>query len=310
MRWSAPRCDACRAVRSAGDGDSCGACRVTICARCLDGTERCPSCQRPFAATRALPWVIERGTLPASPRSPFLGPAIGAILLATVFATLRITGEMDRSAARERSAAEAAAAQADRAARARADATRRQRLARSGAALLATPLADMSCPFAVAPPAPLPQTPVATSASAMEIQLTLLLAVHAGHAEVYPRGGVAVGPIASPIVPGRGEVGRRLILRVDEWIDPILPELPPEGQTTQFLTGQLVGRVLLWDDETETIVCGADVDVRTPALTVQSVRVSEGRSYADDPLARARVELIFEALRAGVRTLRAAGPLP
>jgi hypothetical protein len=45
-----------------GDGDVCGSCDVLVCARCLKGTARCPSCQRAFAETRgAAPSAERRG---------------------------------------------------------------------------------------------------------------------------------------------------------------------------------------------------------------------------------------------------------
>ena len=45
-----------------GNGDVCGSCDVLVCARCLKGTARCPSCQRAFAETRsAAPSAERRG---------------------------------------------------------------------------------------------------------------------------------------------------------------------------------------------------------------------------------------------------------
>lgn len=45
-----------------GRGDGCGTCDVVLCARCLNGTARCPSCQRAFSETRdAAPRAERRG---------------------------------------------------------------------------------------------------------------------------------------------------------------------------------------------------------------------------------------------------------
>lgn len=56
-------CEACNEpVVRMGDGDACGSCDVLVCAGCLKGTARCPSCQRPFAETRsAAPSADRRG---------------------------------------------------------------------------------------------------------------------------------------------------------------------------------------------------------------------------------------------------------
>lgn len=47
-----------------GDGDGCAACDVVLCNACLDGSDRCPSCQRTFDETRAarpVPVTDDRG---------------------------------------------------------------------------------------------------------------------------------------------------------------------------------------------------------------------------------------------------------
>jgi hypothetical protein len=49
-------CAACdREITRVGDGDGCGACDLVLCRKCLQGTLRCPSCQRALADTRDLP---------------------------------------------------------------------------------------------------------------------------------------------------------------------------------------------------------------------------------------------------------------
>lgn len=46
-------CEACGdSIVKLGDGDGCGACDVVVCSKCLEGTSRCPSCQRAFSETR------------------------------------------------------------------------------------------------------------------------------------------------------------------------------------------------------------------------------------------------------------------
>lgn len=46
-------CESCgSAIEKLGGGDGCGSCDVVVCASCLKGTARCPSCQRPFDETR------------------------------------------------------------------------------------------------------------------------------------------------------------------------------------------------------------------------------------------------------------------
>ncbi|MBZ0121816.1 MAG: hypothetical protein K8H88_32790, partial [Sandaracinaceae bacterium] len=46
-------CAACGSeLRKLGEGDGCGACDVVLCKKCLQGTARCPSCQREIGLTR------------------------------------------------------------------------------------------------------------------------------------------------------------------------------------------------------------------------------------------------------------------
>lgn len=63
-----------------GDGDGCAACDVVLCNTCLDGSQRCPSCQRPFDETR--------GAAPVPPRPDSLGArqlrAVSVTLLGSI----------------------------------------------------------------------------------------------------------------------------------------------------------------------------------------------------------------------------------
>lgn len=63
-----------------GDGDVCGSCDVLVCARCLKGTARCPSCQRAFAETRNAAPSAERRSDATLDRGRQETLAIGASL--------------------------------------------------------------------------------------------------------------------------------------------------------------------------------------------------------------------------------------
>lgn len=72
-----------------GEGDGCGSCDVVVCAKCLKGTARCPSCQRSFDETRdAAPRaerkgdaVLDRGRRQAVAIAVTL---VGAVVLAVI----------------------------------------------------------------------------------------------------------------------------------------------------------------------------------------------------------------------------------
>lgn len=83
-------CEGCgEAVTKMGAGDGCGSCDVVVCAKCLKGTARCPSCQRPFDETRdAAPRAERKGdaTLDRGRRQAvaIAVTLVGAVVLAVI----------------------------------------------------------------------------------------------------------------------------------------------------------------------------------------------------------------------------------
>lgn len=88
---------------------------------------------------------------------------------------------------------------------------------------------------------------------------------------------------------------------IDRYRDPIF-------QTeTRYIPGELVGRVVLWRDG--AAACGASVRVVSSQITVVSQTSADyRRRSSEDPLSKARIDLVNEALRAGLPALRQAVP--
>ncbi len=86
------QCESCGAtVQRVGDGDGCGSCDVVVCAKCLQGTARCPSCQRAFdetrdVAARAKDEGVERG------RKQAVAIAVSVLVALVILALL--TGQL------------------------------------------------------------------------------------------------------------------------------------------------------------------------------------------------------------------------
>lgn len=80
-------------------GDGCGACDVVLCRTCLAGTGRCPSCQRPFGATRGAPSALPPG---ARRPSGLPAPLIAAIIAVFITAAFAAYKHVQREQARER----------------------------------------------------------------------------------------------------------------------------------------------------------------------------------------------------------------
>jgi hypothetical protein len=129
-------------------------------------------------------------------------------------------------------------------------------------------------------------------------------------AQAFPMERSGVGPMAGtgalrPRVGGRDSV--QLTLLVTHWRDPAFQS--PDG-VGPFTSGAIAGRLLVWSYADRRVICATDVEAtNTPHLTI--VRVADdplGRPTfhdSDDPLNRARIDLIEQALRAGIPTLRA-----
>ncbi|MFK7985488.1 MAG: hypothetical protein AB8I08_05615 [Sandaracinaceae bacterium] len=92
MRVIEMECEGCeRLVRTSQDGDRCGPCDLAMCASCLAGTQRCPSCQKPFNETRDRAPVVLAS--PATTEPPWLRVALLAgLAIALGFAYVSFSG--------------------------------------------------------------------------------------------------------------------------------------------------------------------------------------------------------------------------
>lgn len=129
------------------------------------------------------------------------------------------------------------------------------------------------------------------------------LMLHAPYADARPRGGVPVGPLTSAPPVSAFSAGHRsykLSLLMHEWQDP---EVAP-GATT-WRPGAATAHVLVWDFDASRFVCSADVSASNdPALVFVVPSFDDPIQTGDDPLNRARVDLIEQLLRTAVPLLR------
>jgi hypothetical protein len=113
---------------------------------------------------------------------------------------------------------------------------------------------------------------------------------------------VAAPRAQAPLDPRTGFESPHVTLVIDRWSDPVLPA-SGEGQ---FASGEVTGRVYVWDAAAKAFTCGAAVTAHNTGVTV--VRTDTGAAAQDsqeDPLSKARVDLVNEALRAGLGALHA-----
>ncbi len=93
-------------------------------------------------------------------------------------------------------------------------------------------------------------------------------------------------------------------LIIDRWQDPVLPEDPT--LPAKFTPGYIEGRLLLWDSAAGAFVCGAKVSASNIDVNVVSnydLRNANGTSR-EDSLSKVRIDLLNEAIRAGLAHLR------
>ncbi len=91
-------------------------------------------------------------------------------------------------------------------------------------------------------------------------------------------------------------------LVVDHWGDPVMPA----ARTGTFEIGTLLGRLLIWDPAARRIACGANVVASNGDITVVDTTSADySAGSQEDPLSKARVDLVNEALRKGLGDLKA-----
>jgi len=98
---------------------------------------------------------------------------------------------------------------------------------------------------------------------------------------------------------------------VQAWVDPEIPKRVTNSTNT-YKTGGAATRLLLWDFRKSAFICASPIVMSsTEALTVvrQKGRHNALAGLGDDPLAKARVELLIRAARDGAEHLQAITPL-
>ena len=134
------------------------------------------------------------------------------------------------------------------------------------------------------------------------------LRLFAPHAEARPSVASGVGPLLGVGEHGPGtwmpRGGHRLTVLVTAWRDPVILE-----GGASMLPGTVAARLLLWSYEESRFVCVGEVSTENgPGLRVvrnDPLAAPYGSAVApgDDPLNRARLDLIEQALRRGIPRL-------
>ncbi|MFK7986952.1 MAG: hypothetical protein AB8I08_13085 [Sandaracinaceae bacterium] len=92
MQTAGRTCGGCETkLEVLGDGDGCAACDVMLCNGCLDGSDRCPSCQRPFDETRGAAPAIARDSLGARQLRAVSVTLLGSIVLMAVLGAIPVS---------------------------------------------------------------------------------------------------------------------------------------------------------------------------------------------------------------------------
>ncbi|HJL19755.1 MAG TPA: hypothetical protein RMH99_29095 [Sandaracinaceae bacterium LLY-WYZ-13_1] len=200
---------------------------------------------------------------------------------------------------------------ADPAARAASDAERRRRIARREPAVVDPPIRDAPCPVALPPPPPFPRRPITGEhlprGTDLDHQLRRFLRTGGYAADVLPLEPGGVGPLREPQgwadEPAWTAHDHQATLLVQGWEDPGTPTV---GALGGFEPGALTGRLVLWRFSERRVVCAARVDVQSSdELTIVEGEDLLGRPVRDDPLTKARLDLVRRALERGAAALRA-----
>ena len=120
--------------------------------------------------------------------------------------------------------------------------------------------------------------------------------------DVRPALGIAKGPITVSEGPPGGRLNYRPVattLIVSEWRDPVVV-----ARGTSVTAGHVTARLVAWSYADSRFVCASEVEATNAAglVIVQSADLS---APSDDPLGRARLDLVEQAYRAAIPKLRA-----
>ena len=120
--------------------------------------------------------------------------------------------------------------------------------------------------------------------------------------DVRPALGTPKGPLTGVEGPPGGQLNFRAFattLIVSEWRDPVVL-----AGGTSLTPGHVTARLLAWSYAESRFVCASDVEA-TNSTGLVIVRSPDLSLPADDPLGRARLDLVEQAYRAAIPRLRA-----
>lgn len=226
-----------------------------------------------------------------------LAPVIGMCL---VLGALFVAFQLTREDGETRDAALARLADSD--------AERRRLFAARDPAVTRPEITSEPCPVEVRPPAPLPEGRVIAEAETSDdlaAQLHRYLEQNGYPADILPLDPRGAGPLGAPrgweSDHARIASEHPLVLLVERWDDPRVHTGLLPGS---FQRGRLTGTLVVWSASERRVVCAAEVDAQSSEeLTLVTDRVL-GEEREDHPLARARVDLVVQALRDGVARVR------
>lgn len=172
------------------------------------------------------------------------------------------------------------------------------------------------CTIAVASPQPVPRGTVTAPRIGRAIGTTgeLLGTEHFDatvrqYAALYAPALDVIPAVPSGVGPVKGEAGPRswgspypyaVTLVVTAWTDPVVTGA---NATLSIVPGRLEGRLFVWSYASSRFVCAGDVSTSntTPLVVVRGRDLTDPE---DDPLNRARLDLVAEAYRKGTSGLR------
>ena len=173
----------------------------------------------------------------------------------------------------------------------------------------------LACPIAVALPREVPSGTVVAPRLGRSVTGALYgtehfdatirhyTALYAPDTEVRPASPEGIGPVMGSGEPPIGGRGARAVttMLVTDWRDPIVLE-----GGASIVPGRLGARLLVWSREEARFVCAADVVVENgSSLSIVRASHRDGLQREDDPLNRARLDLIERALQVGIPRLTA-----
>jgi tetratricopeptide (TPR) repeat protein len=173
------------------------------------------------------------------------------------------------------------------------------------------------CSLTIEPPRPVPRGTVTAPRVAralgtgelhgtenFDATIREFAALYAPALEVRPGDSAGVGPVKG-LGPERGRPITPYVatLVVGSWRDPSILR---DGASVSVLPGQLVGHLLVWSHTSSRFACAGHVEATNAPNLVMVTSETPGVP-SDDPLNRARLDLVEQGYRSGIAGLRALG---